>query len=105
MLGETAIHLVFQLVHASIEGISPQQILFQHTSRPPSKQYPAQGLDAIADGSDDFKVVNDLRAPFGICLQNMQTILFVHFAFFECVCYMATDNRSVPLEQINHLLL
>ena len=105
MLSEPSIHLVFQLIHAGVNGIPPQQILLQHTVRPPPKQYTAQGLNTVTDGSDDFKVVNNLRTPFGICLQNMQTILFVHFAFFECVCDMSTDNRPIPLEQNNHLLL
>ena len=60
-------------------------VLLQARGSPLAESCASLGLYAIADGSDDFKVVNDLRAPFGICLQNMQTILFVHFAFFEYV--------------------
>ena len=67
MLGETTIHLVFQLVHASIDGISPQQILLQDCICPTTEQYALRRFHTIADGQNNIQTVIFNLIDFPIC--------------------------------------
>ena len=57
MLDKFAVHTVFQIAEALVEGIAFQQVFFQHLVCPLAKLRASDGFHAVPYGNDDIKVI------------------------------------------------
>lgn len=111
MLRQPPLDLVFQLVHAGIDGISPQQILFQHTSRPLPELDTKNGIYPIANRDDGVKIVEtyfarDLALPFNLNDRGfLGSCPLIQFATRINVLEMQSDIVSRASKQRRHLTL
>ena len=51
------VHLVFQLIHPDIDGISPEQVFLENCIRPTAEQYALRRFHTIPNGQYDIQAV------------------------------------------------